>query len=266
MRAPFDSTWNVIPSAPCRPPLVGLLAIQRHARGWVLWGVLLACCATLAQDAPAPPPPAAAPKDFSLLGYLRFVNATGYEGVVKVTLDGEDINPAGYETGVATGSVGFPPKTCQIEMSHETLGEVKLTATLKPGEVTSVIALPVITERTKKPGASAAEKEEEPKIELGAEVITNVGYVRGKEVSVTVLQATVAEELVVTVGNVPVTCEKLKPATVSLGQGVGEVVPVSVAGKALLTLNFVDRSDRVVILYPNKDGVVKNVTLSNEVF
>jgi hypothetical protein len=266
MHARFELNDNGEGFAAMGRRLMGAALAQRW-RCCMGWAVLMVCGGVNAQE-PATPPstPAATPKDYSLLGYLRFVNATGHEGVVKVTLDGEDINPAGYETGVATGSVGFPPRTCQIEMRHETLGEVKLSATLKPGEVTSVIALPVITEAKKKPSETSAAKPEEPKIELGAEVITNAGYVRGKEVSVTVLQATVAEELVVTVGSVPVTCEKLKPATVSLGQGVGEVVPVSVAGKPLLTLNFVDRSDRVVILYPNKDGVVKNVTLNNEVF
>jgi hypothetical protein len=231
--------------------------------GWVMASGLLS-----AQDAATPAPSTTTPpKDYSLLGYLRFVNATGYEGVVKVTLDGEDINPAGYETGVATGSVGFPPKTCQIEMRHETLGEVKLSATLKPGEVTSIIALPMIQEVKPKPGESKdPTKKPTPKIELAAEVIANPGYVRGKEVSVTVLQATVAEELAVTVGRVPVTCAKLKPTTVSLGNSVGEFVPITLGGKTLLTLNFVDRSDRVVILYPNKQGVVQNLTLSNEVF
>ena len=79
-------------------------------------------------------------------------------------------------------------------------------------------------------------------------------------------QATIAEKLEVKIGSVPVTCVKLEPSTVSLGKGAGEVVPVSVGDKPLLTLNFVDPSDRIVILFPNEDGVIKNITLNNEVF
>jgi hypothetical protein len=58
----------------------------------------------------------------------------------------------------------------------------------------------------------------------------------------------------------------LDPATISLGKGMGENVPVSLGDKPLVTLNFVDPSDRIVILFPNKDGVLKTITLNNEVF
>jgi hypothetical protein len=204
--------------------------------------------------------------DYSALGYLRFVNATGHEGMLRVLLDGQDTNPVGYADGFSTGSVGFTPKTCQIEMRHDTLGEFKLSVTLKPGEVASVVALPVIRpQKDKGPGNRDAEAEPR-KVELGAHAILNPGYVRGKDVTVTILQATVAEKLEVKIGTLPLVCTKLDPATISLGKGMGENVPVSLGDKPLVTLNFVDPSDRIVILFPNKDGVLKTITLNNEVF
>lgn len=216
-----------------------------------------------AQQPPAEPAPArTGKKDFSALGYLRFVNATGHEGSLRVTLDGEDINPQGYADGIATGSVGFPPKNCQIELRHDTLGKVNLPVTLKPGEVASVIALalPAAT-----PEGSRNDTEP-PKLELSAHVISSPGYIRGNAVSVTVLQATLAEKLDLTIGNVPLACVKLEPAAVGIAPSMGEVVPVSLGDKKLLSLSFVDRSDRVLILFTNQQGVLKNITLDNEVF
>jgi hypothetical protein len=204
--------------------------------------------------------------DYSALGYLRFVNATGHEGKLRVLLDGEDTNPSGYADGFSTGTVGFPPRTCQIEMRHDTLGEFKLSVTLKPGEVASVVALPVIRpQKDKAPGNRDAEAAP-PKVELGAQAVLNPGYVRGKDITVTILQATVAEKLEVKIGSLPLVCPKLDPATVSLGKGMGENVPISLGEKKLLSLNFVDPSDRVVILFPNKNGVIQTITLNNEVF
>ncbi len=245
-------------------PAVGAFARTRslHPRRALR---LVFCVLLFALCFPALAQQSTAPKDYSLLGYLRFVNATGHDGKLHVTLDGEDINPDGYADGFATGSVGFIPKTCQIEMRHDTLGEAKLSVTLKPGEVASVIALPVIRSKDNK-GPAKGDKAETPKIELGSHVISSPGYVRGGEVTVTVLQATVAEKLEVKIGSLPLTCPKLDPATVSLGKGMGEVVPVSLGEQKLLSLNFVDPSDRVVILFTNKDGVLKNITLNNEVF
>ncbi len=229
--------------------------------------LLTALCALLLSPLAAQEPvSAAAPKDYSLLGYLRFVNATGHEGKLRVFLDGEDINPTGYADGFATGSVGFPPRTCQIELRHDTLGEFKLAVTLKPGEVASVIALPVIRPAKEDPAKAREAKEKPPKVELGTQAIFSPGFVRGKDITVTVLQATIAEKLEVKIGSLPLTCPKLDPATVSLGRGVGEFVPVTLGNKQLLSLNFTDPSDRVVILFTNKDGVLKNITLNNEVF
>lgn len=233
-----------------------------------LCALLFALCPAFGQQEPESPsrPANAGKTDYSTLGYLRFVNATGHDGKLHVLLDGQDTNPPGYPDKTATGSVGFPPRTFQIEMRHDILGEFKLTVTLKPGEVTSVIALPVI--RPEKEGADGVRdtSEKAPKVELGAHAITSPGYVRGKDLSVTVLQATIAEKLEVKIGNLPLICPKLDPATVSLGKGIGENVPVSVGENKLISLNFVDPSDRVVIVFPNKDGVLQTITLNNEVF
>ena len=227
---------------------------------------LLVAIGPLTAQQPEAPNPDNKETNYSTLGYLRFVNATGYEGKLQVTLDGEDINPGGYADSTATGSVGFPPKTCQIEMRHDTLGEFKLSVTLKPGEVASVIALPVIRPAKKEVANSPDAATEPPKVELGGQTLFSPGYVRGGAISVTVLQATVAEKLEVKIGSLPLTCPKLEPATVGLGKGIGESVPVSIGEQKLLTLNFVDPSDRIVILFPDKEGVLKNITLNNEVF
>jgi hypothetical protein len=224
------------------------------------------CIVTLSAQQPANSTAINSDTDYRTLGYLRFVNATGHGGKLRVFLDGQDINPSGYDDGFATGAVGFVPKTCQIEMQHDTLGDFKLSVTLKAGEVASVVALPVIRGgKEEKPGSPKGSAKA-PKIELGGQSFLNRGYVRGDAISVTVLQATIAENLEVKIGGVPLICPQLEPTALSLGKGVGEVVTLSVGDKPLVTLNFVDPSDRIVILFPNKDGVLKTITLNNEVF
>lgn len=200
--------------------------------------------------------PAQEPTPNMALGYLRFVNATGFEGLLKVSLDGVDINPKGYVTGQATGAVGLIPKACQIEMKHDTLGELKISIILKPGMVSAVVALPLV-EKEPKPG-------EKPKVELIHQVIESPPAAKGRAPTVTILQTTPMETMDLKVGSQSCAAARMKPETVTL-TGFAEFTPVTLGDKKLATLNFTDPTDQVLVLFTNEQGLVKQVSFNNQV-
>lgn len=199
------------------------------------------------------------------LGYLRFVNATGYAGKLHVELDGNNINPAGYNNGQATGAVGFVPKDCQIVFSHDALGKADVSVKLKLGEVCTVIALAVVKEKDKTTaiGASAAE-EEKPEVELTSFIHTDTAFVNGNKPKLTLLQTTIAENLDFNVGSQSVACSRMKPASVPLPGG--DFLDVSIGEKKQLSMNVSDPSDRVVVFFTDEKGILKNVHFDNKVF
>lgn len=204
----------------------------------------------------------AAQEPKAALGYLRFVNATGYEGMLFVKLDGVEISPMGYPSGLATGAVGFVPKDCQIEMRHEVLGEVKVSVTLRPGLVSTVIALPLVEEEKKaKPGQPAVPVEK-PKVELTHYVLESPPFKSGAAPTLTLLQSTPVKLMELVVGKQAVAIEPLKPGTVTL-KGMGDFPEILLAGKRVAMMNMTDPADQVVVLFVTDKGAVQNVTFSN---
>lgn len=198
-------------------------------------------------------------------GYLRFVNATGYDGVLMVKLDGVEISPTGYPSGLATGAVGFPPKECAIEMKHEVLGEVKAMVNVKAGLVSTVIALPLVEEEKKpKPGQSAPAAPEKPKVELTHYVLESNPFTTGSAPTLTVLQSTPVKAMELMIGKQALTLEPLKAGVVSL-QGAGDFPTVMLAGKNVAMLNLTDPADQVVVLFVSEKGAVQQVSFSNRV-
>jgi hypothetical protein len=196
------------------------------------------------------------PPEDAALGFLRFVNATGFDENVVIKLDGEPVSPNGYKAGQATGAVGFLPTVCQIEMEHPTFGEEKLSVTLKPGIVSTVVALPEV-EEPKKPG-------DEPKIKLAHHVLeAPVTGRRGEVNSLTLLQITPAELLNLKVADRDVALSRLKPDTVAIPGSAGDFPVISIAGTPVCTLNYTDNGDQVLVLFTDRKGRVKHVSFNN---
>lgn len=191
------------------------------------------------------------------LAYLRFANVTGHPGKLFVKLDGMDINPDGYVDGQSTGAVGFPAKSCQIELKHETLGDQRLAVDIKLGEVTTVVALPLVEEKKK--------EDEEPKVTLTHQVIEAKKHKQGQPSTITLVQSSPAATLDFTVGGKPLAAEKLKPITTPLTQGMGDFVAIKLGDKTLTTLNCTDPTDHVLLFFTDKSGVLKNVSFHNSV-
>jgi hypothetical protein len=191
-----------------------------------------------------------------LLGYLRFVNATGFEGRLHVTLDGLEVNPAGYVTGQATGAVGFTPGPCRIAIRHETLGELKVSLELKAAVITTVVMLPLVE---KEPKAGEA-----PNVELLHHVLESSVSAKGRAPTLTILQTTPEETMELKVGNQTWVAKRMKPDSIMLN-GVGEFASVTVGGKSLATLNFTDPADQVLVIFINEKGVAQQVSFSNDV-
>ena len=218
---------------------------------------LLASAGLLPAQQPGAPAAAPAPAANAGQGYLRFVNATGRPAPLKVKLNGAYINDQGYAPGHATGAVGLPLGTLQVELEQAELGDYRTGVTLKPGEVTTVVALPQSAEKDPKKPA------EKPKVELAALVHSSPTRGLGGGSRLTVVQATPAEVLTFLVNGKPLVCEKLKPVT---AEGVmTDFVTLELAKAKVETLNFTDPGDRVVVFFTDEAGKVKSTSFNNTV-
>jgi hypothetical protein len=145
----------------------------------------------------------------------------------------------------------------QVEMEQPELGSHRLSVTLKPGEVTTVVALPQAADKDpKKP-------DDKPKVELASMVHTSPSRGLGSGSRLTVVQATSAPELTFLVDGKPLVCEKLKPVT---AEGVmSDFVTLELAQTKMATLNFTDPGDRVIVFFTDAGGKVMNTSFNNTV-
>lgn len=197
------------------------------------------------------------------LGYVRFVNATGQAGRLMVKLNGSEADPSGYGDGEATGSLGLPPQTYQIELKHEGLGEGKLPVALKAGEVTTVIALS--TAAAKEGGEKGAKAGEEAKLEMGWHVDQSpVSPAEPEEPVLKLLQFTPSEELAMSVSGKSCPVPRGKAAAVRITTELGAFPEVELAGRTVCLLNFKIPADQMVVFYTGEGGVLKHAQLRND--
>lgn len=185
------------------------------------------------------------------LGYLRFANATGFEGAVKFELDGQTVTPSGYRSGQVTGTVGFPEKVCAIKISHELLGEAQTAVQIKPAMVTAVLAL-------------AKRDEKDPlKVKLAMHVITSPENDSSRLPQLTLMQTTPLETLDLLVGDKPCSLTPFKPDELIVTKSMGQFISVTYQSKRVCSLNFHDPADTVLVLYADSQGLLKHISFSN---
>lgn len=102
-------------------------------------------CALLTALLPAITPaaekkPAADKKANAAPGHLLYANTVTDKGWSFFVLDGEDIKPAGIESGFRSSWVGYPAGPRQLQFEHQPLGLVDLEADLQPGALHAFIA------------------------------------------------------------------------------------------------------------------------------
>jgi hypothetical protein len=197
------------------------------------------------------------------LGHIRFVNATGFEGKLFVTADGQEVNPDGYGDGYATGTAGFLPATMNLNLRHETLGEKQVSVTLTPGKIFAVVA---VSEVDKKPPAATVGKAtaEKPKAKLGYTIVESPIYRRGEPTNLTVVQATPMEKMPLRMGMEMFELEPVKARVIPLPTGV-QFPTILFGDKEVLRLDMTEGADRVVVFFTSEAGVLRNVNFHNEV-
>lgn len=188
---------------------------------------------------------------------LRFVNATGMEGAVLVSLDGQKLNSRGYTSGQATGHMNVLPKNYQILLKHETLGERELNLELRPGEMRAVIALAKV-EPAKKEG-------EPPEITLDHHLLEYTVLEKGSPSSLLVLQTTPLPSLELSVAGKSCTAERLKPASMVVTGDMGQFPVVQFQERRVCSLSYHEPADGALILYADAKGNLQHIFFKNHV-
>lgn len=219
--------------------------------------VFLVSAASPAQEPPREPEPEIEiPPD---LGFLRFVNAVGHPGRLWVTVNGTKLAAgSGYEEGAATGPMGIAPGSLQVEMRHDTLGEAKLSVTLKTGQVTTVIAAP--ERKEKKEGEDEAEL---PK--LVAHLLELPATGPEDEPTLSLIQFTPAAQLTVSVAGTAHVLEPAKARTIAITPDMEAFLDVLIQGKAVAQLNYKNPAGQGVVLFTDAAGVLKSTQFRNDV-
>ncbi len=87
-------------------------------------------CPLLADKDPAAPP----------TGFVRIVNGIAQgTGTVKLIIDGEDMQPDGYNLGDATGGIGLPAASHKISFKREGTKEGTTTVVLEKDQTVTLI-------------------------------------------------------------------------------------------------------------------------------
>lgn len=232
------------------------------------WSRVLVCMALLAtvwmplqaQETPE------APEVPANLGFIRFVNAIGLPGRLKVRVDGTEASPDGFPQGEVTGSIGLLPKTYQMELEHESLGKETVQVPVQTGQIFTVIAFK--TEKPKDPKAKPSPKGDSKKpgprlaCHLEQSVVSPPGL---KDPTLTLLQLTTADSIAFKVSGTSAPARSETPVRVPITRAMGAFPEVHLQGKAVCLLNFDAPADQLVVFFSGDDGNLKYAPMRNDV-
>lgn len=201
------------------------------------------------------------------LAFIRLVNAVGLPGRLKVRINGNEADPAGFQQGDATGAVGLAPKSYPVELEHETLGKETLEVPLQTGQITTVIAYmtekPALDPKTKKPAKGEAEKKG-PRLAWHLDQ-SPTSPPDLKQPALTLVQLTPADEMDFKVSGTPVTVPAAKPVRVPITRAMGAFPGVHYQSKPVSLLNFKFPADQLVVFFIGDDGTLKQAPMRNDV-
>lgn len=74
------------------------------------------------------------------VGYVRFVNAIGLKGDMTLSMNGNTVNPNGYQSGEYTGGVGLKVGNYTFTFDHPLLEELEKAIQVVEGETVTYVA------------------------------------------------------------------------------------------------------------------------------
>ena len=186
---------------------------------------------------------------------LRFVNATGLDGRVAFFINDEALSARGYATGQATGAIPFPAKVHTLRAVHDTLGELRFSIDLKPGEHKTIIALPEVEKP--KDGKPA-------EVKLGQFTLDSPAATRAGAATLTLLQMTNQDTLSINVAGRLQALSRSKPEALTVTQTMGEFPSLFLGNEKLCTLNYREPVDMAVVIFNDAGGRVKTAVFAND--
>lgn len=187
-------------------------------------------------------------------GSLLFVNAVGGSGRAFFELDGEDINPSGFDAGRATGWFEYAAKDYTVAADHDPFGAVSQKVSVAAGSRQALILHTVKVPSTK--------KGRPPVLSVAWHVMgcTKPDTNGGKTIS---LMSLCAKQVTLSIGGIPVKLQPGKQVQKGIPRGesffalqmdvpVKETASEQVQPEVLATLNMEDRQHVAAVLFDDE--------------
>jgi hypothetical protein len=188
-------------------------------------------------------------------GLISMINATGEDGNLVFAINNELVSRRGLPSGRAAGPIGYRTAGYSIKMKHDFLGDLDTNVTLGDGDHLLLVVTPKpVSEDT--PPATRKEKMECQVVNLRRD--PNV-----QEHTIALLQITNVKQLPVTFGSGAHTLDYAKPQFVRFTEEMGKFPRLMFRQSRITSINMDEPRDMAIVLYTDKQGVLKAVQISN---
>lgn len=187
------------------------------------------------------------------VGFIRIANAIAPgSGMVKVSVDGKDIYPAGYKFSAVTGGIGLPPGSHKVKFEREGVKEGETTINLDKDQTVTLI-----------PYAERVPATDQ----VPAHFKVSILRLKQKEIQngrgATFVSVSGQPEVSVELGAPGGKWEKVFVKRQFIGEAVIHYpegyAPVRVAGKKVEPISIGDPGNYVVVIYDDPDGNIATV-------
>lgn len=184
---------------------------------------------------------------------VRLVNATGLSGKIQIFIKGENVNPDGYESGMATAAFSLYPEEVEIKIQHPLIDDTVHQMKLLPSDRIAII---VYSEPKKGKELGVSTKR-------AVKFTTLQGKERGSKKTATLLFLSVSEGLELSMNQKMVNLTPHKQLDMVFGDARSSQVNLAVKDKTLRTFDIDEPGDYAVIVYDKPDGTQGCVTFNN---
>jgi len=192
-----------------------------------------------------PPLPVAVGK-----GHIQFVNATGREGDLLYSVNGEVLSRKGYSSGRSSGPIRVRERPLKIAASLSPFKEAELQFGVKSDHLHLIIARIELEEKKDKPPVEKL-------------VLDLLEFPPGKATSPSVLlviQMTNVPVLNVTFGGLSLALNHSEPEVISVTNSMGLFPSFVFRNTTLETFNYHEADRKAVVLFTDKAGGLRTAS------
>ena len=223
--------------------LFGMLAVSG--------GMLFSQDSSASVSTANPSQPTVAPVEVGK-GFLQFVNATGYEGAVILSLDQQVLSSRGYLSGRSTGSLALLEGFKKIKGTLTGVGDGELALPVRANHLHLLVARVEMEEKKGKPPV--------PKLVLQS--FDFPPQTKERPSSILMLQLTNVPLLELLFGGSAQSLSYGKPRIIEVSENMGAFPRLVFRNTMLESFNFREPAQRAVVLFTDKNGGLRTAPFS----